>query len=51
MRRLLLAGILALAFTCAVSLTVSSEYDRVSPSSLSEQLLQSDHNKLDNPFG
>lgn len=51
MRRLLLTGILALAFTCAISLTVSSQYDQAVPGSLSEKLLQMDHGELDNPFG
>ncbi len=51
MRRLLLAGILALAFTCAISLTVSSDYDHAAPSSLSEKLLQMNHDELDNPLG
>ena len=51
MRRLLLAGILALAFTCAISLTVSSEYDHAAPSSLSERLLQMDQSDLANPLG
>jgi hypothetical protein len=51
MRRLLLVGILALAFSCAISLTVPTQYDRGGPASLSEQLLQNDNNKLGNPFG
>ncbi len=43
MRKLLLAGILALAFTCAISLTVPSQYDSAPTGSLSEKLLQMDH--------
>jgi hypothetical protein len=42
MQRLLLACILALAFTCAVSLTVPSQHDHTRINSLSERLLQSD---------
>lgn len=51
MRRLILLGILALAFTCAISLTVPSHYTHSSPASISDQLLQIDQNKLGNPFG
>lgn len=51
MRRLLLLGILALAFTCAISLTVPSQVDRLAPGSLSGHLLRMDHEKLGNPLG
>jgi len=51
MRRLILVGILALAFTCAISLTVPSQHDRAAPGSLSERLLQKGHVFSDNPFG
>ncbi|MEZ5935259.1 MAG: hypothetical protein R3F54_25695 [Alphaproteobacteria bacterium] len=51
MRKLILLGILALAFTCAVSLTVPSQYSHSSPSSISDRLLQDDQNALGNPFG
>lgn len=51
MRRLILIGILALAFTCAISLTVPSHYSHSSPSSISDQLLQMDQDELGNPFG
>ena len=51
MRRLLLAGILALAFTCAISLTVPAQYEHAAPSSLSEHLLQMDNNELVTPLG
>ena len=50
MRRLLLAGILALAFTCAISLTVPSHYERATPGSLSEQLQKGDIFS-NHPFG
>ena len=51
MRRLLLLGILALAFTCAISLTVPSQYDHAGPNSLSERLLHLEQNKLRKPLG
>jgi hypothetical protein len=51
MRRLILLGILALAFTCAISLTVPSQYSRSAPESISDRLLQIDQNKLGNPLG
>ncbi|MGH1483828.1 MAG: hypothetical protein ACRBM6_34950 [Geminicoccales bacterium] len=51
MRRLILVGILALAFTCAISLTVPSQYDHGATGSLSEKLLQKDHDNLENPLG
>lgn len=51
MRRLILLGILALAFTCAISLTVPAHFGHDGPSSLSERLLQMDQNKLGNPLG
>jgi len=51
MRRLLLVGILALAFSCAISLTVPSQYDSAPTGSLSEQLLQMDHVVPNLPFG
>ncbi|MGI9433861.1 MAG: hypothetical protein ACR2Q4_03375 [Geminicoccaceae bacterium] len=51
MRRLLLVGILALAFTCAISLTVPSQHDHAGPGSLSERLLQIEHSRLGNPLG
>lgn len=51
MRRLILLGILALAFTCAISLTVPSDYSYSSPASISDRLLQTDQDKLGNPFG
>lgn len=51
MRRLILIGILALAFTCAISLTVPSHYSYSSPSSISERLLQMDQKTSENPFG
>ncbi len=51
MRRLMLLGILALAFTCAISLTVPSHYSQSAPGSLSERLLQMDQTKLGNPLG
>jgi len=50
MRRLILLGILALAFTCAISLTVPSHYSHSSPASISDRLLQTDQNGLENPF-
>lgn len=51
MRRLLLVGILALAFTCAISLTVPSQFDHGATGSLSEKLLQNDNGGLGNPLG
>ncbi len=51
MRRLILIGILALAFTCAISLTVPSHYSHSPSSSISDQLLHIDQDKLGNPFG
>jgi|GEM_PF-4238702 len=51
MRRLILVGILALAFTCAISLTVPSHYSQSSPASISDRLLQIDQNELGNPLG
>jgi hypothetical protein len=42
---------LALAFTCAISLTVPMQHDHAAPGSLSEKLLQLDHKTLDNPLG
>lgn len=51
MRRLILLGILALAFTCAISLTVPSHYNHSSPASISDRLLQTDQDKLGNPLG
>jgi len=51
MRRLILLGILALGFTCAVSLTVPSHYSYNAPGSISDRLLQSDHSGLENPLG
>lgn len=51
MRRLILLGILALAFTCGVSLTVPSQFSHDGPASISDRLLQSDHSRLGNPLG
>ncbi len=51
MRRLILLGILALAFTCAISLTVPAHYNHQGPASISDRLLQIDHGQLNNPFG
>jgi hypothetical protein len=51
MRKLILLGILALAFTCAVSLTVPSHYSHSSPASISDRLLQDDQNDAGNPLG
>lgn len=51
MRRLVLCAILALAFTCAISLTVPSHYSHSTPGSLSEQLLQRGQIKIGNPLG
>jgi hypothetical protein len=51
MRRLILLGILALGFTCAVSLTVPSHYSYDAPGSISDRLLQMDQSKLGNPLG
>ena len=51
MRRLILLGILALAFTCAVSLTVPGHYNPEAPASISDRLLQIDQTELGNPFG
>ena len=51
MRRLMLFGILALAFTCAISLTVPLHHSSSAPGSLSERLLQKDHAELGNPLG
>lgn len=51
MRRLILLGILALAFTCAISLTVPSHYSHNAPASISDQLLQIDQSQPNNPFG
>ncbi len=51
MRRLILLGILALAFTCAVSLTVPSHYSYSSPASISDKLLQKNQIEAANPLG
>ena len=51
MRRLILLGILALGFTCAISLTVPSHYSYDKPGSISDRLLHSDQNELTNPLG
>lgn len=51
MRRLILIGILALAFTCAISLTVPSHYSHSGSSSISDRLLQMDQNKASNTLG
>jgi hypothetical protein len=51
MRKLILLGILALAFTCAVSLTVPSHYSHSSPASISDGLLQDGQDDLVHPFG
>ncbi len=50
MHRLVFIGILALGFTCAISLTVPSHYDRATPGSISDQLLQLDQDQVSNPF-
>lgn len=51
MRRLILLGILALAFTCAISLTVPTHYSYSSPASISDRLLQMDQAQPGNPLG
>ncbi len=51
MRRLILLGILALGFTCAVSLTVPSQYGHDTPASISDRLLQLDQSEAGNPMG
>ena len=51
MRRLILLGILALGFTCAISLTVPSHYSHDAPASISDRLLHNDQNRLGGILG
>jgi hypothetical protein len=51
MHLLLLIGILAFAFSCAISLTVPTSNDYAAPSSLSERLLPNDQDSERSPLG